>query len=88
MKLILLVCVVLCIGCDESGKSPSIKVTKSETNNNNSIHIEYLNHNRFGLVELKTVEEIKLYKTEIEFLLKQLDEAEKKMTINEDKNLP
>lgn len=73
---------------------PTIKIEQSETNTENSLSVYYLNHeqvinwqnNRVGnpYVNLTNIEEVLAYKKEVEFLIKALDEAERKMTVHED----
>ena len=95
----LLILSCLLAGCQMPDKpapppppKPTIKVSQSETNHNNSVVVYYVDHdqerqnNGYGEPHavLRNIQDIKLYKAEVEFLLKRLDEAEKKMTIHED----
>jgi hypothetical protein len=72
---------------------PTIVIQASETSQSNSLTVTFLNHQRDFLgnnqyselyVHLKNVEQIREYKEQAEFLLKSLEEAERKMTIHED----
>jgi len=73
---------------------PTIKVEQSETDTQNSLSVHYLHHNQEinhqsgfvgnPYVQLNNIEEVLAYKKQAEFLLKALDEAERKMTIHED----
>ena len=76
---------------------PTIRIDQVETNLNNSISVWYINHNInvsrrndsvdpvIGIphVVLNDIEQIQLYKKEVQFLLKRLEEVEEKMTISE-----
>lgn len=66
---------------------PTVKVEQLETLKKNTVVVRYLHHeyDRGELyVVLKTSEDLLAYKSQIEFLLKRLEDSQQKMLINED----
>lgn len=94
-KLLLQLSVVAFLGCESQNKTPphhpTIKVEQTETDTMNTVSVYYSHHDRCqfefneeSCVHLNSIEEILAYKKQVEFLLKTLDEAERKMTVHED----
>ena len=73
-------------------KNSLVECSGTQRRLHNSVVVYYVDHdqerqnNGYGEPHavLRNIQDIKLYKAEVEFLLKRLDEAEKKMTIHED----
>lgn len=72
---------------------PTIKVEQQETNQNTTLVVIYLNHERdsYGngrysepYVKINKLDNLRAYKKEVEFLLSRIDDTEKKMLIHED----
>ena len=72
---------------------PKIRIDRSETNSYNSVRVSFENHEwdrGEGWIgnphaDLNNLKEVQAYKKEVEFLLKELEQAEQKMEIHEDK---
>ena len=75
-------------GCAEVlSPPPKIEVEGHDTTELSGITVSYeYNHSRNGssYVELNSPEEVAAYKKQVQFLLKQLDDAERKMAIRTD----
>lgn len=73
---------------------PKIKVEQYETDATNALSVYYLNHSREvdfqrnfvgnPYVNLNNIEQVRAYKKQVEFLLKSLEDAERKMNTHED----
>lgn len=79
---------LLCVcGCNKAAREPKIEIEGHDTTEWSEISISYHNHrhNNNGVphVTLGSPEELEQYKEQISFLLKQLEEAERKMKIHE-----
>jgi hypothetical protein len=83
-------CLCSTTGCDKksAAKQPQVKVERVERNNSSSLKVSYENHscNNYGhYTELQSLEQLRAYKTQVQFLLSQIEEAEKRMDQNEQK---
>lgn len=86
------VIVVLCLvwgisGCGDVLSSPKIEIEGHDTTEWSGITVRYeyhSSHNGSSYVELNSPEEVASYKKQVQFLLKQLDDAERKMAIRTD----
>lgn len=84
---VLLVCVA---GCGKSQYNPpKVEVTGHDTTEWSGITITYRHHSRErnngpSYVNLNSPEDVAQYKAQVEFLLKQLEDAERKMAIRSD----
>lgn len=85
-------CLFLTAGCGPQGERPApplpqIKVERAEAPGSGvNVTVRFLNHQsgRDGCyVVLDTPEKLQNYKVQTAFLLSQLEEAEKRMTVNE-----
>jgi len=75
-------------GCKQERKSPVVKVERVERSGTASLKITYENHssnNGTPYVDLHGPEEVRAYKQQLQFLLSQIEEAEKRMDQNEQK---
>ena len=86
----LFVFVVLLVGCSDGlNPPPKIEVEVNDNTENTTVTVFYQHHdsNNRGCSEtLKTPEELKAYREQVEFLLNRLDEAEKRMKVHEPEN--
>lgn len=96
LSLVALLSLVFLTGCPSEPRQkppppqPEIKVERSERTGAVVVTVYYLNHNRQqncgnSYATVSTLEEIRAYKKQAEFLVSQLDEAEKRMATNEQK---
>lgn len=94
-RALLFFALLMVFGCTENGTrkklepQPEIKVERNETTSAVSITVSYINHSnphnsRVSYVTIDTPEKLNQYRKQAEFLLSQLDEAEKRMKIRED----
>lgn len=76
-----------------SPPKPTIRIDQTDTDTRSTIYVYYVDHDKEAdqngyvgkpYVHLSNIEEVLAYKKQAEFLLKALDEAERKMTIHED----
>ena len=88
---IALVLCMLCIsGCEEvipPPPIPKIEVEAHDTTEQSGVTVKYYDHHTHGnptTVTLNSPEEVEEYKKQVEFLLKQLEDAERKMAIKAD----
>jgi len=77
-------------GCTKNSptRTAQVKVERIERNNSSSLKVTYENHssnNGTPYVELQSQEQLKAYKQQLQFLLSQIEEAEKRMDQNEQK---
>ena len=85
------IALVLCMtipGCEEViPPLPKIEVEAHDTTEWSGVTVKYFNHHTHGnptTITLNSPEEIAEYKKQVEFLLKQLEDAERKMAIKAD----
>jgi len=90
MRWILIFFVVVCAGCEQKKSPPTIEVQSHDTVEWSGLTIHYANNDMVGdvTVTLQTPEEVLAYKKQVEFLLEQLEDAERKMQVHSDVSEP
>ena len=84
-KILAIVALLVVCGCNQPPPPlPSIEVENHNTTDWNGITVRYQHHDTAGNVTLETPEEIAACKKQVEFLLKELEEAERKMNVHTD----
>lgn len=73
---------ILFCGCAPMHRDYEINVNIQETSDHTAVSIEYLPG--AASVYLSTPEEVQSYKEKVEFLLKELEDVERKMSIHSD----
>lgn len=89
MKWILAFTILCFVGCNSSPPiPPKIEVTGHDTTEFSGITVQYKHHHRGqnngpAYIELNSPEEIESYKKQVQFLLNQLEDAQRKMNTHE-----